>query len=408
MRILVVSTQFPFPPRSGFKMRVYQLTRRLAQRHDVTLLSYVDADPESPDDVEGLRRELRVEPIVRDWGSVAAKRVTQLASSVSRTPFICRLMYTAEMQGAIDRLCRETPFDVVQLESSPLCTFRVPADSRLLLDEHNIESEVFARINESERGPARRLYNRLEYVRFRAFERRWWGLVDGCAVTSEREERLIHEHAPSTPIAVVPNGVDLDYFRPPEESDDGRTVVFNGVLNYRPNLDAAHYLVDQIWPRVVERRADAQLAIVGRGDPADLRRLARPGITVTGEVPDIRPHLGGAAVLVVPIRMGGGTRLKVVEGLAMARPMVSTSLGCEGVRVEDGEQLLVADDDADFADAVVRLLEDRSLAHELGRAGRRRMEEEYSWDRAADRLDALLGDMMAAPARGATRVAASA
>jgi glycosyltransferase involved in cell wall biosynthesis len=208
-------------------------------------------------------------------------------------------------------------------------------------------------------------------------------------VTSEREAGILEDHAPGTPVAVVPNGVDLELFRASPAATEPFTAVFNGVLDYRPNLDAALYLVDEIWPLVRRRCPLAQLLLVGRGSAADRRRLEREGVAVTGEVPDVRPYLERATVVLVPIRMGGGTRLKVVEGLAMGKAMVSTSLGCEGIAVRDGEHLLVADTPGDFAAAVVSLLEDPATARALGLAGRALMEESYSWELAGARLEGL-------------------
>lgn len=393
LRILQVSAQFPFPARSGFETRVYQLARGLAARHDVTLLSYVD--PGREDDVERLREEFGVEVVERSLASRTAKRTAQAVSAASRQPFVSRWLHSREMQRKIDDLCSSGRFDLVQLESSVLGAFGFPGTTALILDEHNIEYEVFARMHEGERSLPRRSFNRLEHARFRRFEQAWWRRADGCAVTSEREQRIVLTHAPETPTEVVPNGVDLDYFRPGADEPNARTAVFNGVLDYRPNLDAAYYLVESIWPLVLARCPDAQLEIVGRGKPADVEALRRRGIRVTGEVADLRPHLANAAVVVVPIRMGGGTRLKVVEGLAMGKAMVSTSLGCEGVNVDHGKHLLVADEPEPFAAAVVRLFEDRSLGSALGRAGRLRMEEEYSWERAATRLEELYGRALA-------------
>lgn len=392
LRILQVSTQFPFPPRSGFEMRVYQLARQLASRHDLTLLSFVD--PGRHHDVDALREQMGVEVVPWSRPSSGSKRAAQLLSLASRRPFASRAVQSGALQRALDDLCPAREFDVIQLESSVLCGLRLPEGTPVLLDEHNIEYEVFKRVWESERSPLRRLFNRLEYKRFRRHEERWWGRVDAIALTSDREEPVVRERAPQTPVAVVPNGVDLEYFRPREERPDPDTVVFNGVLDYRPNLDAAHHLVDEVWPLVRRRRPQARLVIVGRGDEAERERLRRPGVEPTGEVPDVRPYLAGAAVVIVPIRMGGGTRLKVVEALSMARPMVSTTLGCEGVNVRHGEHLLVADGAEEFAGAVTQLLEDQWLAAELGRAGRRRMEEEYAWELAGERLERLYARML--------------
>jgi glycosyltransferase involved in cell wall biosynthesis len=387
LRVLVVSADFPFPPRWGFAMRVYQLARHLANRHDVTLLSY--ATPADAEGIEALRRELTVEVVPRAHVSQSAKRLTQLASVASGLPFASRAVYSAAMQRAITDLCTTHRFDVVQVESSLLCGFRFPPGSKLILDEHNIEYELFHRMQEGERSLARRSYYRVEHARSRRFEQRWWRQAAGCAVTSEREEQIVRRHAPSTPVAVVPNGVDLEHFRPDAGATEPCTMVFNGLLQYRPNLDAAYFLVDEVWPRILARCPGARLEIVGRGDAIDLQRLERPGVVVTGEVPDVRPHLERAVVVAVPIRMGGGTRLKVVEGLAMGKAMVSTSLGCEGIDVHDGQHLLVADTAEEFAAAVARLFDDPGSARALGLAGRARMERDYSWSLAAERMDAL-------------------
>ena len=173
-----------------------------------------------------------------------------------------------------------------------------------------------------------------------------------------------------------------------DEPEEGR-IVFTGLLSYRPNLDAARHLVDDILPRIRERHRSVTLTIVGSGRDADLDALRRPGVTVTGWVTDVRPYLRRASVVVAPLRIGAGTRLKVVEGLAMAKPMVSTTVGCEGIDVRSGEHLLVADAPDDFADAVVLLLRDRALGDRLGTAGHRLARDHYSWEGAAGQLAEL-------------------
>jgi len=198
-------------------------------------------------------------------------------------------------------------------------------------------------------------------------------------------------HAPGQACAVVPNGVDLERFAPSDAAPRRHHAVFNGTLDYRPNIDAALHLVEDVWPLVRRRLPDATLAIVGRGEPAERRRLQQPGVELTGEVPDVRPFLRRAAVVTVPVRMGGGTRLKVLEGLALGRPMVSTTLGCEGIAVRDGEHLLIADGAEAFAGAIVRLFEDAATAGALGAAGRALMERSYSWALAGARLEESLG-----------------
>jgi polysaccharide biosynthesis protein PslH len=384
VNVLLVSTQFPYPPRSGFTTRVYQLARQLQNQHSVTLLSY--AAPDQFDGVWSLGPELPARIVERREPTVRAKRAAQGLSLALPGPYSCRDVFSDGMQEAIDELSAREHFDYVQLESSLLCTFRFPPGPRIVLDEHNVEYEVFQRMSRGERSVPRRAFNRVEHYRFRRFERDWWTRVDSCVVTSERELRIVRQHAPRTPVTVVPNGVDLEYFRPEPEHVEPNTVVFNGILTYRPNLDAAQHLIQDVWPRVLRRRPEAHLEIVGRVTPSDEARLKCPGVVVTGEVPDVRPYLSRAAVVVIPVRIGGGTRLKVLESLAMGKPTVSTSLGCEGLAVRDGEHLLLGDGSDAFARQVVRLLEEPDEGAELGRVGRQLVERAYSWDLAGRRL----------------------
>jgi len=396
MRVLLVSTAFPFPPRWGFAVRVYQLARQLAAHHEVTLLSYADRDDEHA--AASLAGALDVELVRREPRSSAAKRLKQASALVAGRAFHANAVESPEMQRAIDRLCAERGFDVVQLESSLLGTFEIPAPARVVLDEHNIEHEVFQRMCANERSALRRAFYRAEHKRFRTFEESLWRRVDACVVTSGREKEIVEAVAPDTRTAVVPNGVDVEYFRPVADGTRPNSAVFNGVLDYRPNFDAACFLADEIWPRVRSHVPDAEIAIVGRASEADVRRLQGPGVTVTNEVPDVRPYLQRAAVVVVPIRIGGGTRFKVIEGLAVGKAVVSTTLGAEGIAVEPGVNILFADDAEAFAENVVTLFGERSSADELGRAGRELVERRYSWDYAGGCLEALYRQLSGAPA----------
>jgi polysaccharide biosynthesis protein PslH len=392
LRVLVVSPYFPFPPRSGAGMRIYQLTRQLAERHEVTFVSYAAEGDDAG--VRELSRTVSVRAVYRTEQTVLARRLGQARSLVSREPFASWVMRSEEMQAAIDDLCTSIDFDVIHVEFSTMSGFRFPDGIPMVLDEHNIEYELYRRLYEGERSLLRRAFNGLEYLRVRRLEERSWNQAQACVVTSAREEPTVQAAVPSLPTAVVPNGVDLEYFAPWTAETQPHTVVFNGVLNYRPNVDAAIHLVEEIWPLVLGRCPSARLVLVGRAPEREARALRRPTVDVVGSVPDIRPYLSSAEVVAVPIRMGGGTRLKVVEALSMAKPMVSTSIGCEGLAVRDREHLLIADDTETFARQILELFDDAELQRRLGLAGRTLAEQSYSWHLAGERLEALYRRVM--------------
>jgi len=388
VRVLIVGAWFPYPPRWGWATRVYQLARQLAIRHDVTLLTYAtSADEENVAELE--RQGIHVETVPHEAPSTAQRRTTQLRSLLGRTPYEPHRTYSREMQERIDRLFARKAFDVVQLESTLVWPFRFPAGTPLVLDEHNVDYETYARMREGARSPIRKAFYLVEEGRVRRYEQDAWRRSSGLVLTSAREEKIAREVAPDTATAVVPNGVDTEYFTPDSGEIEPQTIIFNGVLDYRPNLDAALFLADEVLPRVRETHPDARVVVVGRGGPDEVNQVRRPSVEATGEVPDVRPYLARAEVVAVPILAGSGTRFKVVEGLAMAKPMVSTTVGCEGIGVEHRKHLLIADSAEDFASAIVQLFDDAAVGASLGQAGREFVEREYSWGRAGERLQAL-------------------
>jgi glycosyltransferase involved in cell wall biosynthesis len=390
LRILVLTPALPVPS-WGFGMRVAKLTEHLAATHDVSVLTYAGADElDQVGEVEALLPDVHV--VRRDRQGRVARRRDQLRSVLSSEPFHLGEMRSVEMQRTIDDLCAATRFDVVQLESAPMGGFRFPAGLPRLLDEHNIEYELRQRMGERERSMPRRLFNDVEHRKARRHEQRMWREMDAVAVTSAREEVEVRAHAPNALTAVVANGVDVEHFAPAGEPHLPGTLVFTGLLEYRPNLDAARHLVEELLPRISARAPGTQLTIVGRGRPADLERLRRPNVEVTGFVPDVRPYIARAAVVVTPLRIGGGTRLKVVEALSMGKAIVSTSIGCEGLDVHDRRHLLIADDDEHFAAEVARVLRAPTLGEQLGAAGRLLAVERYSWSRSGATLERLLAD----------------
>jgi glycosyltransferase involved in cell wall biosynthesis len=200
---------------------------------------------------------------------------------------------------------------------------------------------------------------------------------------------------------VAPNAVNVDYFCPSEEPIDADALVMTGLMHYRPNIDGAVYFVREILPHILASRPNAVFYIVGAGATSELKRLASDNVVVTDTVADVRPYVYKSAVFVVPLRMGGGTRLKVLEGMSMSKAVVSTSVGCEGIDVSHDEHLLIVDESRAFADAVLQLIADRARRLELGRAGRDLVERQYRWDSVVDRLEGFHARLVAEHSAGA-------
>jgi glycosyltransferase involved in cell wall biosynthesis len=309
------------------------------------------------------------------------------------------------MQRALDDVTGRDGFDVIQVESSQMAGLTFPRGPLLVLDEHNVEHDLIRRVAAAERSLPRKLYQGIEYRKVRREEMGAWRRASGCVLTSVQDQEAVRAAAPATPTRVVPNGVDLDHFAPTGHPVDANSIVFVGSINYRPNTDAVLHFAERILPQIRREAPRATFSVVGQGAPEAVRRLDGPEVHILGAVKDVRPHLEQAAVVAVPLRMGGGTRLKVLEGLAMAKALVSTAIGCEGIDVEDGRHLLIADTPDAFARAVVRLMHDPELRESLGTAGRELVERRYGWASVAAELNAFHGELLAAACRDRGRPA---
>ena len=295
-------------------------------------------------------------------------------------------------QVALDEELARQAYDVVFFEGLLVAGFRLPKHVRIVLDEHNIEHELLRRSYQSGSGVARRGFNWLEYRRVRPLEIAWCRRADLVLVTSEREHSVMRTLLPETHVAVVPNGVDIEAFAPsPSVAEAPGRVIFTASFDYYPNVQGALHFAEHIWPLIQRARPEATWHLVGRNPPAEIMRLGDlPGVTVTGSVPEIQPHLAAAQVAIVPLLTGAGTRLKILEALSMRRAVVSTALGCEGIDCIPGKHLLVADAPEAFAAAVVDLLGDPVRRESLGDEGCALVRERYSWDSCGAQMLAAL------------------
>ncbi len=405
LRMLFVTPYLPAPPDFGGASRMYHLIRDAGRRHTVTTLSLIAPgdDPRIAEAALGRVVPVTV-PLTARMAAAPAKRFVQLRSLVSPQSFQCRFYRHAAVQRVIDRLIAGEHFDVVQFEFSQMGVYRVPSGVPSILDIHNIEHDVLRRIAASG-SPARRLFNQIEYRKYRREEFDAWRRASGCVATSAGDAGIV-SRATGRPVEVVPNGVDMDAFpRLPLDGADPRALVFVGAMRYRPNADAARFFVEEILPRVRATIPGVELTIVGADPPPDVVALGKvPGVRVTGTVPDVRPWMRNAGVVVVPLLSGGGTRLKILEAFAMGRPVVSTTIGAAGIEARDGEHLLLADRPEAFARAITRLATEPGLRARLVEQAYALVRGRYQWSAAAERLEVAY---YAACSKGAASSASS-
>ena len=379
MRILLLLPYSPIPPTFGGALRNYHLLKHLARHHDVTVLTY--GTPEVADSIaaEFALRRGRVRAVPKQWMRGRWRLGQLYAVSTGHSFFHLIIGRSRRMQEAIDEVLSEEAFDIVQTEFTPMGCFSLSTDAVKILDAHNVEHDNHRRMSEHAKSLTRRLYYRREARRLIGEETEACCRHDAVFVTSAQDQSLFDALAPDVPKFIVPNGVDTDYFAPAPPASEPASLVFTGMMAYLPNHDGMLYFLDEIFPLVRREVPAARVYIVGSRPPAELLRRASDSVVITGYVEDVRPFVARASVYVVPLRMGSGTRLKILEALAMKRPVVTTSIGCEGLAVSHGESALVADEPLAFARQVIDLLHDDELRKKLTRAGYDLVREQYDW-----------------------------
>lgn len=397
MKILILDEEFPWPLNTGKRIRSYHLARALAEHHEVHYLAYGRDGSEGFAALAAARLNPAAvpEPDRRKSGPLFYLRL--LANLASPWPYIVTSHHSAAFQAEVDRRVRTGGYDLVLCEWSPygifVRDFRTP---KRVLVAHNIESHIWERYEEHETNPLRRWYITQQRRKVQSYERAAFGWADGATAVSAAEAEEIRALGLRGPVTVIENGVDTDYFAPTGAPEEPETLVFTGSMDWRPNQDAAHWFTREIWPRLRAARPHLTALFVGRSPSPDVVELGRtPGITITGTVPDVRPMIARAAVYIVPLRIGGGSRLKILEALAMEKAVVSTRVGAEGLEVEEGRHVVLADTPEDFSAAVLRLLDDPARRALLGAAGRALVLERYRWASIGARLNDFLARLVA-------------
>ena len=397
MRILWLKSDLLLPLDKGGKLRTWHLMRHLAQRHAITYLAFKDPDQPAAD-VEGMREvAASVETVNRAEPAKGTLRFYADAAMhlVDPLPYAVGKYRSRELRHRLTALLESQAFDLI------VCDFLVPAvnlPERLpcpaVIFTHNVESEIWRRHAEMKSGFVERFLYGGQYQRMLRYEGRTLERFDGVLAVSDADRQTFAALYPGAirhPAHVVPTGVDTDYFAPAPSDPASRTLVFTGSMDWLPNEDAMQFFCREILPLVRAEEPDVRFSIVGRAPTPAVRRLAEEHkVHVTGRVDDVRPYMKEAAVYVVPLRIGGGTRLKIFEAMSMGKAVVSTTVGAEGLPVTNGEHVMLADEPQTFARAVVHLLRDTARRAQLETAARALVVERYDWAAVAGELEDAL------------------
>jgi len=386
MNILVLTPYIPYPPGFGGAVRIYHLIRQLSRRHQVHLLSFrEEVGAGDPKGLEPFCRTITLIP-----RRVGSKRSQQMASLLSPRSFQWGFNYSRSMQDALDRIVKEQSVDLILVEFSQMAGFRFPAGVPVVLDEHNVEFDLLERMAAREGGFFRRFFNRIEAAKFRREELSAVRNAKLTLVTSDRDGELLTSLSPRLNTAIITNGVDCDHFTSPNSPRKAESAVFVGATHYFPNEDGVLFFLREIHEIIRKTWPAFKFTVVGGNPPPSITRYRSDDIEITGYVEDVRPYMWGASLFVVPLRMGGGTRFKIVEAMAAGVPVVSTRLGAEGIPVVDGQELLLADEPEAFAGAVGKVFSNPGLAESLSNAGLSFVRRHFDWSVVGEQLNSAL------------------
>ena len=400
MNILLLSPWLPWPLYDGGRIRIFETLRCLSRRHSVTLVTSV-CRPEEVEQAAALT-EFCPNVVTTVLSHKTAAVVSRLSRGMlSRRPLIQSFYYDAGLARKIRQLTSRVAYDVIQVEFPFLAPYLGAIDPRSrakkILTMHNIESLRFERELQLAHWGKRRLVLLGNHLFFREWEKEALRQFDGIITVSEVERTWVQQQVPGTAVEMIPNGVDTEYFHAasPVARASDPYIVFTGAMDYPPNIDAAGWFCNEILPALQRSVPHIRLKIVGKNPhPHVLALTQRNGVEVTGTVPDIRSYVSGSLALVVPLRSGGGTRLKILEAMALERPVISTTVGAEGLAATPGTDILIADDAQQFIKHIQLLLSSPESGAAIGKAGRRLVMEKYDWRVCLGGLDRLYGRLL--------------
>jgi len=385
MKVLYLIPYSPANPVFGGALRIYHLLTHLHKNHDVTVAGF-----STPEEEEQLIKQF---PLLAGKTHFVNYPYTDRSTrwSLIKSLFTShsnwhQLTRSKEFQQKLDWLMATKSFDIIQSEFPVMAMFRYNSPAVKIIDSHNVEYDNFKRMAKV-KNPFKKLFYHLEAYKFYREETEACSQQGALFVTSERDISIFNQTVPDVPKYLIPNGVDTNYFKPFNTQPDPHSMVFVGMMKYVPNYDGISWFLDEIFPKILEKVPEATITIVGKNPPQSILSRANKNIIVTGFVEDTRPYIEKSAVYVVPLRMGGGTRLKIMEALAVKKPIVSTSIGCEGIEVVNGESIMIADNPDEFAARVIELFTNPKQVADITEKGYELVNNLYRWESIGRQMD---------------------
>jgi glycosyltransferase involved in cell wall biosynthesis len=400
MKHLLICPNFPYPPDSGASIRTFNLLKRLAQRHEIDLIA-VNEGTVQGDHIDELKKyctNVYLASLDKNLKILQWARVT--GRLLKGEPFHTKYVASRELEKLIWKATRDQSYDIVQFEHSHMARhfkFVHPQQrAKSVLMMHNVASIQFYRMS----GAERRVSNKIKYFLTWFPMLRWEPKIASkfhkIIVASEVDRIILKVLQPGLDISVVPNGIDSRMCQPCINGGQReKNILIVGSMDYAPNVDAVMYFYREIFPVIREKMPECTLTIVGRKIPDDIQRLkADAKVMVEANVKEVGPYYRKAIVSAVALRSGGGTRLKILESMAFGIPVVSTSIGCEGLEIKNGQDILIADTPAEFANRVLEVIRSPVLWDKISRNARKVVEEKYDWDQIAETLEGIYEELV--------------
>jgi sugar transferase (PEP-CTERM/EpsH1 system associated) len=379
MRILVLSPKSIWPLTGGAEIRNFNLLRETAKHHEVYYLSFLFS-PSDRENLKGLepycRKVVGIDLLRPSW-----RRLLNMARSCFSTrPFVLYDYWRREMASTLQQIITENRIDVVHVHNLHMGQYAIGNTSAAFVyDTHNLDHVLWDRYSKIQPNPLVRYFARIQCDKFIHWQRL---VAEHCAKVVTLSDQECNEYqriAPDANVVAVPNGADVEYFRPVDTEPEPYSIIYYANFGWAPQDDAALFFHNDILPHIHARYPQARLYFVGKTPPPAIRQLASDHVTVTGYVEDIRDYIARASVVVMPLRVGAGTKHRIFQALAMGKPIVTTSVGAEGIALTHGQTAMITDDPRQFADYTMQLLADDSLRKKLGNNGRQLVLERYDW-----------------------------